>query len=922
MKKVLLLLLFANALMAQPSYHFDLLKDINTTTNDANIKFIKNVGNKIVIFQQDKDYITNTYKLRIWSYDGTTLKNFASMGLSHDNAGFTKCTIIDNYIFFHIDNEHPFALYVVKLDSPDIRKVINASYPPKIVKTGTRIYYSDHMSGVYYYNELTNESTKIQPENVEFFSPGITEATGGLIYFNALDYDYPPYILYTWVSDGTPEGTHKLKDATQQTILGKNMRKFGNRVIFKAYESLYISDGTQAGTYPFISLSNFKSNPTDQVSISEIFGLGNKAFLLIRVNANYQLWVTDGTAANTRFVTFSGGFFYDADLGVVSKDEFVFITNDNYQLLKTDGNTVKKLSELSFYYEYEGTPRLIKNPFDNSLYFNIATKFYKTDGTTEGTQFITDKLAYAQDSRGRIPFGMTNNRIFAYGIPKNNNRFGREIYEVNADTIKIVKDLDSTTKSAEPLFLLNANGKSYFTANDGGPAYLSFFETDGTPEGTKKIEVGNLGSSYRFFVLNKDLFLLSGNQLKKINTSTNTSDEIKTFSNNVNLLNPVQRNNKAYFVVGGAGSGEIWVTDGTNAGTVKLSTFDVSDTFIYAAVHNQQLYFFTKSVNTPNTLSIWKLTNDATPPVLLKTFNGSSIKTTYSNFRNKLAFLIDATDSMELWVTDGTSGGTSFQKSFPPRSNLALKNFYFTTSFIYYSEYTPYTDKRAKVWRTDGTSSGTTLIADLTDVSNDIYEFCECNNAVFFNVDKITNSSTYLYKQDNTNNTSSVLNRVGSPFDFRRTLYCLKNQLYFFGYGNQTRTIYDKYFLYTSDGTSAGTKDAFLIDPRQYYTSGDFPAFFYPLNDQELLANFNDTFYNSELFTFRRCDNPTNLTGTTADSKIQSSATFIESSEKLTGDGRVYYFAPKSITLKAGFSVDNTSVFRAEIKNRPCTLRQ
>ncbi|WP_428659786.1 3-coathanger stack domain-containing protein [Runella sp.] len=58
-----------------------------------------------------------------------------------------------------------------------------------------------------------------------------------------------------------------------------------------------------------------------------------------------------------------------------------------------------------------------------------------------------------------------------------------------------------------------------------------------------------------------------------------------------------------------------------------------------------------------------------------------------------------------------------------------------------------------------------------------------------------------------------------------------------------------------------------------------------------------------------------------AESSIQSSPTTINSTQKLTTESHVYYFAPQNIVLSPGFSSDNSGVFKAEIKDRSCIVR-
>jgi ELWxxDGT repeat protein len=922
MKRVLLFLLFSNTLLAQPTYHFDLFKDINSNTNDARILFIDNIGNTAIFFHIDRNINTGVFTLRLWKSTNGMMENFASSNLFGEYTYYYKPTIIDNYIFFNVGN-HGFqnGLYVANLNSSVIKQVAEINDGARVVKCNNKFYYasnSQHEDGrLYYYNEITNESTEIQGANLNFFNPTSLKVVNDKLYFAALTGNPPPYIRELWVSDGTNAGTHRVIGGPQHSLGYGTLGKIGNKVIYSAYDDtyinrLYISDGTEAGTYPF----------KDGGGTVYFYEVGDKAFMLSRNGSTSDIWITDGTEANTKFVAQCEGIGLFGTNEIASKDGYIFFTNGSGQLYKTDGNTIKLLKDSGFSANYVHDFKMVYNPDDGNLYFSHRYNFYKTDGTTEGTQLISNKQEAPVYVDDHIPFGMASDKILAYTKPQNDFHLGFEIYEVNADTVKIVKDLDSTTRSADLQFLFNKQGKTYFTGTDGQDIYAQAFETDGTLEGTRRAVIGHRSADSRFVAVNNELYLIRDLELQKIDFSTGSYYTIKALPLSMSFFipDPVQINNKFYFALGGSYDiNELWVSDGTEAGTKKIRTFSYSENFQSYAVYNQQLYVFTKIAST-NTINIWKYTDDNTPPVLLKTFESSGVSTSFATFNNKLPFLAEVPTGRELWFTDGTTNGTIRTNYFELNASLYPNNLYFADSFYYYSTYS---DNRTRVWKSDGTPAGTTLVSDLSDTNSGVLGFCKCNNEIFFGLNKTESTpKSYLYKYTNATNTTTFLNETGSidmgnGYSVKK-FYCLDRQLYFSAAGYS----YDLINLYTSDGTSAGTKAILSLENRPIFVNGIRSGTLYPLNAHEVLVLTNDKFYDIEWFTFRRCDNPTSISGITGDSKIQTSQTYIESNEKLTGESRVYYFAPKSITLKPGFSVDNSNVFKAEIKNRPCTLRQ
>ena len=75
----------------------------------------------------------------------------------------------------------------------------------------------------------------------------------GTLYFSASDHRYGKEL---WASDGTPEGTHLVKNIRRggtSSAAPRQLTRFGNRLYFTANDGIYgrelwTSDGTEAGT--------------------------------------------------------------------------------------------------------------------------------------------------------------------------------------------------------------------------------------------------------------------------------------------------------------------------------------------------------------------------------------------------------------------------------------------------------------------------------------------------------------------------------------------------------------------------------------------------------------------------------------------------------------------------------------------------
>lgn len=927
MKIFLSLLLVSSTVFAQVNYNFNILKDINSSTKDANIKSVQNVGHKAVISQIERDIDTGRTRLRLWQNDGTTMENYASSEKFSFYAGIYPPTVINDYHFFYVDNNgFESGLWVSKLGSSEIKQIAYLSYNAEIVSYKSNIYYGGEAQlkegKLYRYNEDTNQSIEIKSNDPAqpFHDPRNLTVVNDKLFFTAILETPTTYRRMLWVSDGTTNGTHVINSVSW---IIKKMSKIGKKVIYDCFNGtgswFYTSDGTDEGTVAFKEMD-------PRSTFEDMYGVGDKAFLLMNTPTGHQLWVTDGTSENTKFVDYYNCVGIVDNKEIASKDGFIFYANGESKLAKTNGDTTVKLGSLGITYNNSNNFKMVCDSTDSSFYFSFGSKFYKTDGTAIGTQLISDKLRYLDYYH--TPFAYVSKKIIAYAVPKNNT-FGKELYEITGDTVKIVMDLDSTTNSSDVTFLLNRQGKTYFLAKeDNAESPRTIFETDGTAEGTRSMAIGYVPSYYQFIALRGSLYWLNFNRpdfntittyLYKIDFDRKDLKIIQAFENcSTSDIKPVTFQDKMYFIVyDKKGQRQLWSSNGTDTGTRMLYSFNESVTVLKITESAEHLYIFTKE---SNTISVWYLLNENTPLTLLTTVNSGYLISVYPNFRNKLAFMVELSDRKQLWVADGPSNSGTLINEFGLGINIE-NSFYFTDTHYYYSWY-DYTSGM-KIWRSDGTPGGTSLLLNIQDAYNRTVSICSCNGSVFLGLSRSSGPlKSFIYKHTVASNQTDFLKTAGNIYVLNEAygggFICLDNYLY---YAGRSESQSDRLALFTSDGTSWGTKEIITIDNRANTSTGNPGGFFYPLNSNEMLITVNDKFYDYELFNFRRCEDRTVLSGVSAESYIQSSPTTINSTEKLTAESHVYYFAPQHIVLNPGFSVDNSGVFKAEIKDRICTVR-
>ena len=102
--------------------------------------------------------------------------------------------------------------------------------------------------------ELTTNSDRVIFDKDKNLVIAGSKQKGYKVYFTATDSEHGEEL---WVSDGTKEGTHMVKDLFEGPISSdvKYITRFNDRVVFSAIQNeddgaqLFISDGTESGTH-------------------------------------------------------------------------------------------------------------------------------------------------------------------------------------------------------------------------------------------------------------------------------------------------------------------------------------------------------------------------------------------------------------------------------------------------------------------------------------------------------------------------------------------------------------------------------------------------------------------------------------------------------------------------------------------------
>ena len=471
-----------------------------------------------------------------------------------------------------------------------------------------------------------------------------------------------------------------------------------------------------------------------------------------------ELYSTDGTPANTSIVkdNFPGLNGYTNYL-TVSHGQIFMLSTDNtgkgYEpwaynpstgqtnLLRDiapGGNSSLEITTSSAY-----APKFTQGP--NGLTYFVAND--RTSSTTPGNASDNGRELWVTDG---APGGAGTRKV------KDINTYSY-LYNLNNYWYTIDSNIQSLT---------SCNGLLFFSANDGW-SNTELWATDGTEAGTrmvKDISAGSATTPYRLYSSTLGSDIPSGSV-------------VSTSSNPQNLT--CVGNTLFFSADDGLGTGNtLWRSDGTSAGTTKLrssadGSFPQSPSNLMA--FGNQLIFSAGASNygSPSAnygTELWISDGTTAGTVLLKDINPASSSSSPRNmwpFGGQVYFVASDSRGAELWKTDGTTVGTLFVKDINQTASGASSNpanFYDWNGKLYFTATDGVTGR--ELYSTTGSGVSTVLVKDIfpgisdildtSNSSNNIPYFSATTNALVF----VANSPIYgqeMWKTDGTESGTTLL---------------------------------------------------------------------------------------------------------------------------------------------------------------------
>lgn len=353
----------------------------------------------------------------------------------------------------------------------------------------------------------------------------------------------------------------------------------------------------------------------------------------------------------------------------------------------------------------------------NRLFF-VANGLWRTDGTPQGTAQVIENYA------GNGMAALDDILIFSVPAQNNSETAPSGLWRSDgtaAGTYKFA-DIRAQFLNGESL-----DGFLYFMSNEPGEPFPTLWKTNGTTTGTSKASL-NLDTPWGFSRLGNKLIFKARYHHEPVPCNRGTSENplIEYYPQEPDVIMQIQ---------GGALSiieeptYDEYRPYGLDGCVVKNYHSIFTNTVNFYAANN--LLFFLGQEVVPHAMNnLWR--TDGTPggTVKLTNFpdgdqgvNGNYFISAHvfrdRGHTNLMYFSAETAEhGSELWRSDGTAQGTFMLKDINPGSANSYPNEMRTIDDItYFFAYNP--DLGQELWQTDGTPEGTVLVTDLNPGAGD-----------------------------------------------------------------------------------------------------------------------------------------------------------------------------------------------------------
>jgi ELWxxDGT repeat protein len=249
---------------------------------------------------------------------------------------------------------------------------------------------------------------------------------------------------------------------------------------------------------------------------------------------------------------------------------------------------------------------------------------------------------------------------------------------------------------------------------------------------------------------------------------------------------------------------ELWKTDGTVAGTLRVFAFNRNVFPSKLGVYKNQLIFLAE--NSAGLNQLWKSDGTSTGTALIKSVDTQNGIFEYAVYKDSIYFVAnDGISGWEMWRSDATAEGTQlFVDLIPGNGSGSPSNLKVAGKILFFSAFDA--ANGSELWCTEGTIQSTQMLKDLRPgtASSAPYNLKSVNNTLFFLANDGVNG-VELWKSDGTARGTQLVKDIfpGSESAFKFVSFqSVSTDSYFYFVANDG--LQGK-GLWRSDGTLAGT---------------------------------------------------------------------------------------------------------------------
>ena len=842
------------------------VKDINPGISSSSPSNLTALGNTLYFSANDGTNGTELWMSDGTSAGTVMVKDiYAGQDTDGPNSSTpSSLTVLDNTLYFAA-NDGTNGAELWKSDGTaigthmvkDINIGMSSSSTTELTVLGRTLYFvaNDGITGrkLWKSDGTTDGTVVVQADGVNLASPSYLTVMGDTLYFSAGSSTNP----MLWKSDGTSAGTVSVIDLDEDGFplnpqYPYDLTPVGNTLYFGANTfnetELWKSDGTSVGTIMVKDINTVPDVHDPGSSVPRnLTAFGNKLYFSASDGIHgAELWMSDGTVDGTVLVkdinpgSDNGLFPTNPQTSLpftVLGNSLYFNANDGsngYELWKSDGTTAGTLLLNDINHGQNNSTPQDLIVFNSVIYFSAydgtnGRELWRTDGTTDGTFLLEDIGKIGGDSKPgqMVRVGEINYFTTQPGNTENDNSFhpDNSLWRTDstADGTFLIKDIKII---GEPVTI----GDTLYFAADDDINGEELWKSDGTANGTVLVKDINPGqcdsgnpcsSSPNYLtVIGNTLYFRArdqdhGRELWKSDGTTAGTMMVKDIYAGQNFGNPRSSlpnnlsavGNILYFSANdGTNGAELWMSDGTSAGTLMVKDIYAGQDFgnprssvpnNLSAVGN--ILYFSANDGT-NGAELWMSDGTTAGTVMVKdiyagqgTFDPNSGQPYNLTAVNNMLYFTadDGISGRELWKSDGTNVGTILLKdidtSFGTDNPNSGSPSYLTAvgDTLYFSANDGNIGSGRELWKSDGTAVGTIMVKDIyvgidtmgQPNSSTPSGLTAVGNTLYFSANDGING-TELWKSDGTTTSTILVKDINADLGDSSNPVILKNNLF------------------------------------------------------------------------------------------------------------------------------------------------